>query len=117
MSDQPKLLQLIDALVRAAPGHAGVDATVCIGVRTERSFVWWRGQLGKQAATRFDSVPDIGADVLVMLDHREADALLRAGSLPAGRRMRISGDPEIFRTFASRYLASMSSIDVRSWAA
>ncbi len=118
----PRFITMIDALVHAAPGggmapRSAAPAVICIGVRGEHGFVWWRGELGRRVQTELGEAPDITADVLLMLDAREADALLSGDGLGTGHRLRLSGDRAIFDRFCRCYVASMSTLDLRAWAA
>ena len=109
---EPPLLALLDAFVRSTPGPAGFTGSVCIGVQAGPAIRWWLAELGAATATTtFLDRPRVEAGALLLLTGPEADLLLAGKRLP---KLRLSGDPRLFRRFVDRYVRQQSAIDLRA---
>ena len=108
----PDLLQVLAALVEADRGPAGFTGRVAVGVRT--SPRWYLFEAATGTGRMVEEVPD--ADAWLGLGTAEAEAVLGRGPVPARPSVAVAGDEALIDRFLTRYLRSISLLEIRGGA-
>jgi hypothetical protein len=108
------LLLVFDALVKRDRNLSGLKGQIAVGVRMPTGEQWWSVKLDPVAEARFaDQRPE--ADVSLLVDERDADAILDLGALPADRA-ELKGDTKLLQKFMARYAQKQGVVGVRKGA-
>jgi tetratricopeptide (TPR) repeat protein len=102
MREHPRLLTVVEALIKSRNAPTDFEGQLAIGVRQEddRALRWWQARFekGKEPVTAFVGNRPVDADVTVILPEREADAMLLGGLRDNGKAV-VHGDRELLRKF------------------
>lgn len=108
------LLLILDGLVQRDGPLSGLRGEVCVGVRGDGGFRWWRARFGKRFRTDFlDRRPQSATATLFMAES-DARALLADGAMPADPELfSIDGDRSLLAQFFKRYTSRSNWLGVR----